>query len=188
MNEFQTYEYTVCPKAEGKLLVKKILMLSLYVAFVLGAFILVLSLRILAPLFAVAPLLTYALVSRTWKYVNVSYEISVTSGIFTFSKIYGNKKRKTVFEIPISKMLAIAPYNSKHLDKLERLSPETSYEALPCENCQNKYFAVFDTDGDKRACFVFEYNEKLLTVCKFYNAISTVIERPEGSENRNVKL
>ncbi len=179
MNEFQTYEYTVHPKTEGKLLLKKILLISLYTAFILGAFALVVSFTIFVPLFAVVPLMTVALVSLTWKYVNLDYEISVTSGIVTLSKIYGNKKRKTVFETPISKMLAIAPYTEKHLDKLQRLAPEISYEALSSENCQNKYFAVFESDGDKRTCFIFEYNEKLLTVCKFYNAIATIIERPE---------
>lgn len=177
MNEFQTYEVITHQKTEGSFFIKKLLFILIYIAFVCAWLIFGVLTRILVPLLALIPLTTWMLVFLTWRYVNIDYECSITSGVVTFSKIYGGRSRKRVFETALKNMQLIAPYNNDHMKQIGRYAPEVTYSALSSSKCSSAYFALFENEKGKKAIFLFEADDKCLKICKFYNASATVIEK-----------
>lgn len=173
MNEFSTYEIISHQKSEGRFLIRKLLLLLFYIAFVCGWLVLGVITRIFVPLMALIPLTTWILVFLTWKYTNIDYECSMTSGIITFSKIYGGRSRRMVFEIPIKSIELIAPYNDDYLPSAERYMPKVQYSALSTWKYDSPYFALFENKRGERSIFIFEADEKSLKICRFYNPAAT---------------
>ena len=93
MEEFQTYEYAVKQRIEGKWIAARIGLILLYILFVIGWILFGLKTGFV-PLLCHIPLTLWMLVFFTWRYTSVEYEYSVTSGILTFSKIYSGRFRK----------------------------------------------------------------------------------------------
>ena len=177
MNEFQTFEFTTTQKTYGIWLVKKIALIISYIAFVITVLIVGFLSRIGLPLLAFTPLATWILIFITWRYVSVEYECSMTSGQFTFAKVYGSKTRKVIFETEIKAMSLIAPYTDEYLKKAEAFRPTEEYCALSSPKADNQYFAIFENKDAKRVIFIFEANKRCLDIMKFYNSTATVIER-----------
>ena len=177
MNEYQTYEFQTHQKTYGIWIIKKICLLLLYVSFVIIAFTAGFLTRIFLPFLALVPVLTWILVFFTWRYVDVDYECSMTSGYITFSKIYGSRSRKRVFETSIKSMNLVAPYTNEYIDKAIRFSPTVEYNALSSPKAANQYFALFENEDGKKAIFIFEADKRSLEIFRFYNPSSTVIER-----------
>ena len=125
------------------------------------------------PLIALLPISVWVLIYFTWRFVDVEFEISVTSGILTLSKIYGKISRKTVFEIPIKSISMIAPYSEDNMHRIERFSPNIYFCALSANDVKNQYFALFETESEEKAVFIFESDGeagKILKIFKFYNS------------------
>ena len=177
MNEFQTYEFTTRQKTYGMWIIKKLMLILLYVSFVSTALVVGFLSRIFLPFFALIPILTYILVFFTWRYVSVEYEYSMTSGHITFSKIYGSRSRRCIFEAEIKSMSLIAPYTDEHIDKAIRFAPTLEYNATSSPRASEQYFALFEDHNGKKAIFIFEATKRSLEIFKFYNPSSTVIER-----------
>ncbi len=177
MNEFQTYEIITHQKNEGQFVAKRICFIFLYIAFVVAWLVFGLKTRILVPLMALIPLTSWALVFLTWRFVNIDYECSMTAGVITFSKIYGGRSRKTVFETTIKSMQLIAPYNDKYRAQIERYSPKTEYSALSSTKASNAYFALFENEKEEKCIFLFEADDKCLRIFRFYNPAGVVIEK-----------
>ncbi len=177
MNEFQTYEVVTHQKTEGLWILKKIALIFMYIAYVISLFIVALSTRIFVPFLALIPITLWIIVLFSWKYVNVDYEYSMTSGHLSFSKIYGSRKRKPIFETEIRSIVLIAPYTDKYLPQAERYAPTVEYNALSSAKAENQYFALFENKDEKKCIFIFEAEEKSLKIFKFYNPSSTVIEK-----------
>ncbi len=174
MNEFATYEYVVNQKIEGMWRIKKTGLILLYIFFVLGWFIFGFASKMFQ-LLALIPITLYILVLLTWRYVNVEYEYSMTSGVLTFSKIYGGKSRKKVTEFKIKDCTLIAPMSAQDF-KARDYEAEKVYSALSSKNARDVYFALFEEDG-KRAIFYFEATEKALKICKYYNMANTNVTK-----------
>ena len=177
MNEFQTCEFQTHQKTYGIWIIKKICLILLYVSFVIAAFTVGFLTRVIVPFLAFVPISTTIIVFFTWKYVDVDYECSMTSGYITFSKIYGSRSRKRVFETSIKSMNLIAPYTNEYIDKAIRFAPTVEYNALSSPKANNQYFALFEDADGKKAMFIFEANKRALEIFRFYNPSSTVIER-----------
>ena len=177
MNEFQTYEFTTRQKTYGMWIIKKLLLILLYITFVLTAFIVGFITRIFLPFLALVTLLTCVLIFFTWRYVSVEYEYSMTSGHITFSKIYGQRSRKCIFDVEIKSMSLIAPYTNEHIDKAIRFAPTVEYNATSSPSADSQYFALFEDHNGKKAIFIFEATKRSLEIFRFYNPSSTVIER-----------
>ncbi len=174
MNEFSEYEYTVTQKIEGAWRLKRLGMLALYVAFVIGWFVFGFVTNLYA-LIALCPLTLYILVLATWRYVSLEYRYETVSGTFTFFVIYGGKKRKKITEFKIKDCTAIVPLTeAKHQMKLS--SPEVTYSALSSKDARDVYVALYEENGKRTALF-FEATEKALKICSFYNSHGTVITK-----------
>ena len=172
MSEFSTYEYAVSEKKTVKLLLKKLCLLFIYFLFVVAWFIFGFVSKFF-PLLALMPVTLWMLVFFTWRYVNVEYEYSMTSGDITFSKIYGNRQRKKVIEFKIKDCTLIAPFDKSEA-KARDYSPEKVYYMLSDINAPSAYVALLEKDG-KHIAVCFEATEKALKICRFYNAPATVI-------------
>ena len=177
MNEFQTHEIMTHQKTEGIWIIRRVALILLYIAYVITVFIAGVSIRVIVPFLAFVPVTALILIFFTWRYVNIDYECSMTSGIFTFSKIFGSRSRKTVFEISIKSISHVAPYVSDSQKLIDRYSPEVIYDARSSVKADNQYFALFENDKGKKSLFLFEPDEKTLKIFKFYNPSAFSIER-----------
>ena len=177
MNEFQTYEIMAHQKAEGIRIFKRLALILLYTAYVITVFTIGIMTRVIVPLLAFVPVTTWMLIFFTWRYTDIDYECSMTSGMLTFSKIFGSRSRKTVFEISIKSISHIAPYVADSKKRIDRYAPEVIYDARSSEKAERQYFALFENAGGKKSLFLFEPDDKMLKILKFYNAPAMSNER-----------
>lgn len=177
-NDFtSTYEYTVEQKPEGKFKTRKILFWLLYIIYPLVLMVIVSILQIFQ-LFALVIVTEWMIVYATWKYTKPEYEYSVTSGRVTFSIIYGRRSRKEMLTFTIKECLQIAPAtDGDYLAMLEEYNPEVIYSAVSTVDSPDKYYAAFESADGKRCVFYFEATEKMLKLCRNYNASHTVITK-----------
>lgn len=181
MNEFSTYEYTVRQKIKGKWILCRAGLIFLYVSFVLAWVVMGLVTRILVPLLALIPVTTGILIFATWRYVSVEYEYSITSGIFTFTKVFGGRSRKKILEFPLRDALLIAPLDDERARATaEGYRPEREFHAISSLSSPDVYFVLFESENKKerekrRAILYFEATEKALSVCRFYNKSATTV-------------
>lgn len=181
MNEFATYEYTVRQKIEGKWILARVGLIFLYLSFVFAWVIFGLRTRIFVPLLALIPVTTWILIFVTWRYVSVEYEYSVTSGIFTFTKVFGGKSRKKAVEFCLRDAIMIAPLDDeKARTYAEKYQPEREFHAISSLSSPDVYFVLFEYENKRekekrRAILYFEATARALQVCKFYNASATTV-------------
>ena len=175
MNEFTTYEFTVSQKHEGRYFWARILLFAAYVLYVIVVVIIGALTRIVAPMLALIPVSVWMLVFFTWRYVNVDYEYSITSGVLTFTKIYGNRSRKKITEIRLKDAQAIAPLGDRlQKSRLEAWGAEQVWSALSSSSAMDAYFITYINDKKEKCAFLFEATEKALKICKYYNPPTVV--------------
>ena len=183
MNEFTTYEHAVSQKIEGRWLVARIGLVFFYVCVALSMLLIGIGTGYLAPLIALTPLLIWILVFVTWRFVAVDYEYSITSGVLTFARIYGNRSRHTVLEIELRQASRIAPLDNgvwtAHADKW---CPEREYSAISSLKAPDIYFILFEHNSEsrkekRRAVLYFEATNRALQICRFYNPSATVLTK-----------
>ena len=177
-NDFtSTYEYTVEQKPEGKFKLRKLAFMALYILYPV-VFMAILFLIQLFQLFALVAVTEWMLVYFTWKYVKPEYEYSVTSGRVTFSVIHGKRSRKEIVNFAIKNCLQIAPATEREwIERLELYDPEIVYSAVSSASSPDRYYAAFENEDGKRCVFHFEATEKMLKLCRNYNASHTVITK-----------
>lgn len=168
--DFSGYEYTVEQRTEGSLLIRKILFIALYIAFVFAWIVMGVLTRILVPLLALIPLTTAILVYFTWLYCRVEFEYSVVSGELAVTAIYGNRKRAKMTEVRIKDIVMVAPWDDEAAcEKASQYGVEKSYFAVSSKNAPGIYFALFENAKGKNCIIYFEPDEKLIKLLKFYN-------------------
>ena len=177
-NDFtSTYEYTVEQKPEGKFKLRKIAFMSLYIIYPV-VFMAILFLIQLFQLFALVAVTEWMIVYFTWKYVKPEYEYSVTSGRVTFSVIHGKRSRREMVTFAIKDCLQIAPSTEREwVERLELYDPEIVYSAVSSASSPDRYYAAFENEDGKRCVFHFEATEKMLKLCRNYNASHTVVTK-----------
>lgn len=173
MNEFGTYEYVVAKKNKGTQKLKPVILIIGYVALTIGLLLFALVTKIGAPLIALAPLALVAVIFLTWRYTKIEFEYSITSGVLTFSEIYGSRSRKAITEFKLKDCFNISPLSE--MEPQTENNADVCYSALADTASPNAYFAEFDNDKGKRCIFLFEATEKALKICRFYNPSHTKI-------------
>lgn len=181
MSEFSTYEFAVKQRATGAWLLARIALIVLYASVPLAVLPVCLLTRTLWPLYTVLPLGVWLLYFITWRYVAVEYEYSITAGVLTFSKIYNNRSRRRVLEIPLRDASRIAPLdNDTHSAFAAAWHPEKEYSAISSLAAPDIYYILFEHKDKKRgekrrAIFYFEATERALKICRFLNPSATVL-------------
>ena len=183
MNEFNTYEFVVHQRIEGKWLLARIGLILLYVSYVLGALLLGITTRIIAPLLALITISLWIIIFITWRYTDVEYEYSITSGELTFSKIFGSRSRRRQLVILLRDAVRIAPLDNGEYSALaESWHPEREYTAVSSMSAPDIYYVLFEFKGadkkeKRRAIFYFEATARALQICRFYNPSGTVMTK-----------
>ena len=183
MNEFSTYEMAVTQRIEGKWLAARVGLILFYTVYVLGLLLVALRTRILVPLFALIPITLWIIVFITWRYTDVDYEYSITSGELTFAKIFGNRSRRRVLTLLLRDAVRIAPLdNGEHSARAEAWKPEREFSAISSLSAPDIYYVLFEykngRKGEKcRAIFYFEATNRALQICRFYNPSGTILTK-----------
>lgn len=178
MHEFSTYEYAVAPKNDKKMKTTKFWLILSYILFPI--LFIMFFIFINFPWFIVFVVFATVLyIVMSWRrFVDVEYEYSITSGIITFSKIYGNRSRKTFMEAKLKNAITIAPLNDKlQKSKLDAYEPEIVYSALSSPDVEDGYFMIYESEDGHACAFLFEATAQTLKICRFYNPSATVMSK-----------
>ncbi len=176
MNEASTFEYVVAEKPEGAQKAKTLLA-RLGIIAVIVAFVGVCLYFKLYPV-VILPLSLLGVFMYFWKIFNREMEYSMTSGVMTFSYIYGGMRRKKVLDLNIRDMKEIAPVTDDTMDHLRELHVEKDYRFVSASDAEDMYYAVFELDG-KRCVVYFEATAKALSILYYYNhaTVRTAVRR-----------
>jgi hypothetical protein len=170
MSDFNTFEFVVDERPEGK---RKAI--KFWGRFGLIAFIAAWVIVSLCTIFylAVLPLAMLGVVLYFWKIFNCELEYSMTSGIMTFSRIYGGLKRKKILELTIKDFRGIAPRTAESDAKLKAQGVAKTYMFASHSTAEDQYYATFEENGI--LCVVyFEATEKTLKILRYYNPVTVV--------------
>ena len=171
MSEFNTFEFVVDEQAEGMRKLGKFLGRSALLGACIGFFFACLALQ-LYPI-AILPIALLSLVLYFWKIFNCELEYSMTSGIMTFSRIYGGMKRKAVLELTIKDFREVAP-RTPEADARLKARGITKYHSFSSHStASDQYYALFEENGDLSVVY-FEATDKTLKILRFYNPVTVV--------------
>ena len=173
MSEFNTFEFVVDERPEGIRKLKKILGRITVIAVPIIVAIVLLLVK-LYPV-AVVPLLFLGVILFFWKLFNVELEYSMTSGIMTFSRIYGSAKRRKVLEFTIKEAIEIAPRTPESDAKLQGRDVEKTYMFASHSTAADQYYALVNVEG-KLSVVYFEATEKTLKILRYYNPVTVVTQ------------
>jgi hypothetical protein len=173
MNEFANYfEYSVEAKVEGKLKLKRMLLIALYILFPV-VFFTILCMVKLFMLGCFLVLFTAILWFFTWRYVQIEYEYQIVKGEMTFAKVYGGKSRREFLKVRIQDMSIVAPYNDEYKARAD--AADVKYYAVSSMSSPDVYFGLFKDEKTKETSVIFfEATSKMVKLSKFYNSSATV--------------
>ena len=176
MNNSQFYEKVVKVGGSRKVIAKRISVFMCYALILLIFVVLgVFNYRNFGgPFIFLGIAVDAAIIVLTWKYLYLEYEYSFECGMMTVSKIYGKRKRKTVFEAEIKKMVMIAPATDAYIAKSEHFSPQKRILAVSNENADNIWLAVTGDDEDSHVMVFFEADDRSLAILKSINTYSFI--------------
>lgn len=174
MEEFNTYEYTVeHSKKDRKLKTKKLMLILFYTVYCSAgiAFAAFSGVGVLvAPLMALIPVTLWMIVFFTWRYVSPEYKYSMTSGVVSFTTVYGARTEKKLFEIRIAEAERIAPIKDISDSELKEYSPEIEYNCVSTQDTPDGYCMLFKSKDGKRAVCRFEATARAIKILKYYNS------------------
>lgn len=172
--EFNSYEYGKEAKIEGKLKVRRNLLLLLYVLFTAGAFGAIFASNIL-PLGAIVPIFVWMLIFFTWRYVKIDNKYVIESGTLTFTRKYGNSKPRVVTEFRIKSAELIAPLKDSERN-VKDFDPELEYSAVSSTSSEDVYVCLYKNADGKRCAFYCEVTNAAIKMLRYYNENTVVVK------------
>jgi hypothetical protein len=170
MSDFESYEYVIKPRKDGKNRTKRTLLVLLYIVFIFAWLFFGLLTRILIPLLALIPLTTWMLVFATWRFVNVEYEYVIESGVITFSRIYGGRSRRAAMEFDIRDAERILPLTAKSTSRLlDDFDPTKEYSFIDSPDSPDALIALCSDENGNHITVAFTADDRLKRVIRLYN-------------------
>ena len=165
MNEYDSpnyHEYSYDKKGEGRLLLGRILLIILYVAFSVGYFLFCTTTKIL-PIFALWPIFLWMLVFFTWRLVSYDCYFEFRSGMLEVGRVKVKKsgRRKSPrlsVQVKTAEYIAPLAESQEMLSSLGRVYDYSSSCASP-----HRILIVFDKDG-ARSGLIIEGTARLATL------------------------
>ncbi len=164
MANLQYYERVLKTKKPSATRRGKILLICAYALILLSWVVVALVSGLSASLLMLIPMLALTVSVLTWKYTSVEYEYSFAAGIFTFSKIYGKAKRRTVLEGDLRALVSVTPYTERAQNDTHA---ESITNALTPMECQNPYICVFE-ENESSYAVILDCDEMTLKIFKFF--------------------
>ena len=156
----QTYERIVPRICVGKYLAIRFVAYLGYVCFALLWVAPIIRSLFQPTLIALAVLTTVILVLITKKYLHVEYEYSFVEDMLTVSKIFGKRRRKTVMEIHLKKMLLVSFATDEAMEDATRYDPTTQIDVRSSPESENALLIVWSEDSDTRVLLLLESDEQ----------------------------
>lgn len=170
------FEYVVAKAKTPTLYFQRITLISLYVLWGVGLFLVGAATRLLVYFLALVPLSLWVLVFFTWRLTQVEYEYSFFSGELTVSRLLGGRTRRELCCVQIKGLSRVLPYEDEYAAQIESFSADKVIFAASGEDSPSLYVALW-SDADTRYALVIEANEKALRILRYHNA-SAVTLRP----------
>lgn len=166
-------EYVVAKKAEGKNLLLRILLITLYVLFALSYFIFFTVVLPIVMLIALLPLFVWMLIFFTWRYASVEIEYQIVSGVVTFYHIYGRRSRRKKFAYKIKDMLTVAPMDRTH--ESDYTKSTLTHDFRGSAKSPDSYYFTYKDNAGKTCVVYFEATARTLKSFRYYNSAATVM-------------
>ena len=158
-NESMNYaEYSYVMKSEGKVKLKRMLMVIFYVAYIVGFFIFATTSKLI-PLFAIGPLSLYIIFLCTWRLVKYDCYVEIKTGMLYIGKIKITKNgrhKRPIISLHVKEALDISEYT----DKAQLGDVKKIYDYSESQSSDKRIYVVFDKDGVRSAA-IFEGTAKL---------------------------
>lgn len=166
MASTQLYEKIVKVK-NAKQRVKLIsAILSYILYFVIWVFIGFLNPEKLILIFIGGILSDVLIILVTWKYLFLEFEYSFYMNVLSIAKIYGKKKRSTVIEIDLNKLVFIAPATEESIANAERLEASSRIISVSSEYAENIWLLVTGEENEPRDMVFIEADDRVLGILK----------------------
>ncbi len=166
MTDLSFYENVLPSPDKRKLLIIKILLISVYVIFlavwIASSFISSRSPALIILIAAAATLVLALALSR----LSVELEYSVSESEITLAKIYSKKRRKEIFSADADSIIFIAPLTEENMKKAESFSPAEQYRMITKNTEKKTWLVVFEKDKDEKALFAFEAEDYVAKILK----------------------
>ncbi|MBR7094590.1 MAG: hypothetical protein IKC73_00055 [Clostridia bacterium] len=166
---FNSASYGVKTRAEGKLLLLRILLILGYVLFSVGYCVVFLVPVKMPALIAILPIFLLVLIPSTWRLVSFDYEYVVEHGDFAVEKLYSTKKRRRILSVRLREAVRVVP-----------LTADVSLAGLAVRDYRgtqkspDSYLLEFRAEDGKPTAVLFEATTKLVKMIAKYNSVTVV--------------
>lgn len=167
-------EYVVTKKAEGALLVKRIITcLVFFLLFVVLSYI----------VFQGTPVLEILVIAVcgigwffTYSSLKIENEYVVASAKVEFNRITGQRKRKEIITVSLDDVERIAPYNDETAAYIKEKNVSKVYDFCSSKKSKRRYFMMHKKDGIYQVIY-FDAVSKTLDVLKFFRSSLVEIDK-----------
>ena len=154
-------EYLTPVKATGKIIMFRILII--FVAVLLSLIMLTVTLATI-PVVSFMALVCIIFVSwYVMQFTKIEYEYIVASGTLELSKIYGQRKRKLLFEIKTSDITTITPHSD-----INSLSSDKDNILYACNKDDSGTICLAYSQDNVKKVLVISAPEKTINCLKYY--------------------
>ena len=180
-------EYIIKQKNEGLARMKKIGVISCYVAAALLLSVLNLAyapneLKLLFFAFIIIAIALAVFIS--WRFVCIEYEVIISGGDITVTTLYGKSVSKTLLSRPINSFSEIGEYDEVAYEELSKMSLQKDYLCISSLSAPLIYYAIFEEEKERHILY-FDVNEKAISLLKKNNSSAfRASERRRNSTNK----
>ena len=165
-------EYIIKQKNEGAALLKKIGLISSYVAVAILLSILNLmfapeELKLI--FFAIIAIIIGVAVFVSWRFVCIEYEVIISGGELTVTTIYGKSFTKTTLSKPLNAFSEIGEYDESAYEEISKLSIQKDYVCISSLSAPLIYYAIFEEEKERHILY-FDITEKAISLLKKSNS------------------
>ena len=168
MEHNQTYEKIVKKKCVGRHRDYRLMAYLGYAAFALLWVAPIIRSLFSPTMILLAVLTTVSLILCTKSYLHVEYEYAFVEDSLTISKIYGKRRRKTLYRIDLKELLLVAPYTKDYEKDIESLAPKKTLDTLSSPDSENVLCAIFEKDEDTRILLLLETDARATAFFRRY--------------------
>ena len=177
------YEFVVPQKKTAAVRLKKIGLIAVYLLF--GLLVFPLIIYALWPLAVLVPFGEWLLIFLTWKYTDTVFEVTTTAGDVTFSRIYGNRKRKVIYRGAWKQFDRLAPYTENSEEEIAAFDCDKVYGHFSSPDAENIFYAVGKDEKERLCVIYFEADETLMRTIKFYRPEAVRLPRKIEKSGNN---